>query len=163
MTTPTLSQNPWDVVLKTHLALVEGQIKMFELIKGHAVTGSNEFQLLSSLIDQTHQMATNVKMASAAVAMGNVTLNLSVQNDPIGTALISNLILRPGENFVEMRATTNQTVVLAKVGQFPDRVLPVDIVGNSTVFGGRNLPYYEIPLRANRIEMRLNLANARRE
>ncbi len=90
-------------------------------------------------------------------------MNLSVGGDPVGIALIPNLTLRPGENMAEMRATTNQTMVLAKVAEYPDQILPVDITGNSTVFEGRNLPYYELPLRANTISIRLNLANARRD
>lgn len=91
-----------------------------------------------------------------------MTTNLLVEGDLIGTALIPDLTLRPGGSSAEMRATTNRTLVLQKLANYRDGLLPIDIVGNSTVYNGRNLPYYERALGSNTISIKLNVASGLR-
>ncbi|KAL8773435.1 MAG: hypothetical protein Q9194_004315, partial [Teloschistes cf. exilis] len=68
------------------------------------------------------------------ITMGNVTFNNYVDDEFIGTSLLSDLILRPGDNTVPMRSTVNQTIVIEKVtGTYKDGILPIEIVGNSSV------------------------------
>ena len=58
-----------------------------------------------------------------------------------------------------MRATTNRALVLQKLASYPDGLLPVDIVGNSSVYNGQHLTYYEEALRGNTISIKLNIAS----
>lgn len=88
--------------------------------------------------------------------MGTVTLAMSVDGVPVGTATIADMLLTPGDNNIEMRAVTNQTAVLGFIyNQYKEGILPIDVVGNTTTFNGQALPYYQIPLQNN--VMRLNL------
>lgn len=89
-------------------------------------------------------------------------MNLSVEDDFVGTALIPNLTLRPGDNTVEMRATANRTIILQKLPRFPDGIIPIDIIGNSSVYNGQHLTYYEDALKSNRVSIRLNVGAALR-
>ncbi|KAI9825791.1 MAG: hypothetical protein M1826_006893 [Phylliscum demangeonii] len=92
--------------------------------------------------------------------MGNVTMNLFVQGDAVGTALLPDLTLRPGNNSVAMRATTNQTAVLQKLALFKDGLVPVDIVGSTAIYHGEHLSYYEAALKSNTVSIKLNLGAA---
>ncbi|KAL8788554.1 MAG: hypothetical protein Q9213_001627 [Squamulea squamosa] len=67
------------------------------------------------------------------ISMGNVTFNNFVDGTFIGTSLLSDLVLKPGDNNVPMRSTVTQTFVIETVvGKYKDGMLPVDIVGNSS-------------------------------
>ena len=90
----------------------------------------------------------------------NVTMNLRVGTDLIGTALLPNLTLSPGNNMVEMRSTTDQAAILRKLAALPDGLLPFDITGNSSVYNGQHLTYYEEALKSNTVSVKLNLARA---
>ncbi len=93
--------------------------------------------------------------------MGNLTLNLSVEGQPIGTSLLPDLVLRPGLNEVPMRSTTNQSVVLNLLTtKYRDGNLPLEIVGNSSVYNGEHLTYYEAAISAKTIELNLNVGAA---
>jgi hypothetical protein len=93
-----------------------------------------------------------------AVLQGNVTFNTYVQGDYIGNTTVSDLVLVPGNNTVPMRAIINQIAVIRKVASaFPDGMLPIDIVGNSSVYNGRHLPYFEKALAANTKSITLNV------
>ncbi|KAL8689252.1 MAG: hypothetical protein Q9218_005035 [Villophora microphyllina] len=95
------------------------------------------------------------------MTMGNVTFNNYVDNEFIGTSLLSDLILKPGDNTVPMRSTVNQTIVIAKVtGTYEDGMLPVDIVGNSSVYNGQHLEYFEKALQSNKQHIILNVGAA---
>ncbi|KAI9813117.1 MAG: hypothetical protein M1827_004337 [Pycnora praestabilis] len=92
--------------------------------------------------------------------LGNVTMNLYVQGDFVGTSLLRDLTLVPGNNTVEMRSTTNQSLIIQKLANFKDGMLPVDIVGNSSVYNGQHLTYYEAALQSNEQHIVLNVGNA---
>lgn len=89
-----------------------------------------------------------------------MTLRLSITGTPIGTALIPDLTLKPGNNTLDMRATTNTSVVLSKLGAFPSGLVPVDIVGSDCIYNGQHLTYYEEALKANPQQIGLNLTAA---
>ncbi len=95
------------------------------------------------------------------ISMGNVTFNNYVDDTFIGTSSLTDLVLKPGDNTVPMRSTVNQTFVIETVvGKYTDGMLPVDIVGNSSVFEGEHLPYFEKALQANRQHIVLNVGAA---
>ena len=96
----------------------------------------------------------------ADLSQGNVTMNLYVQGDFIGTSTISDLTLVPGNNTVSMRSTTNQTLVLEKLSSFPTGIVPIDIIGNSSIYNGQHLTYYEAALASNEQHIMLNVGAA---
>ncbi|KAL8928815.1 MAG: hypothetical protein Q9208_001593 [Pyrenodesmia sp. 3 TL-2023] len=95
------------------------------------------------------------------ITMGNVTFNNYVDGDFIGTSTLSDLVLRPGNNTLPMRSTVNQTLVIGKVtAKYQDGLLPVDIVGNSSVYEGQHLEYFEKALQSNRQHIVLDVGAA---
>lgn len=95
------------------------------------------------------------------ITMGNVTFNNYVENEFIGTSTLSDLVLKPGNNTLPMRSTVNQTLVIQKVtATYTDGMLPVDIVGNSSVYNGQHLEYFERALQSNRQHIVLNVGAA---
>ncbi|KAL8811072.1 MAG: hypothetical protein Q9223_007611 [Gallowayella weberi] len=98
------------------------------------------------------------------LSMGNVTFSNYIDGTFIGTSSLTNLVIKPGDNTVPMRSTVNQTFVIEQVlGKYKDGLLPVDIVGNSSVYQGEHLPYFEKALQANRQRIVLNVGAALKE
>lgn len=95
------------------------------------------------------------------VSMGNVTFNNYVNGQLIGNSTIDNLVLKPGNNTVPMHGVTNQSAVLDLIAStYKNGVLPIDIVGNSSVYNGLHLPYYEKALKSNTQHVELNITAA---
>lgn len=94
------------------------------------------------------------------IALGNVTLALSVNGTSIGTATLPDLVLNPGANTQQMRAEVYQLVVAAMVMERENATLPVDIRGNTSTFGGQQIPYYNTMLAATQFRIDLDVADA---
>ena len=93
--------------------------------------------------------------------MGNLTMNMSVNGLPIGTSSLQNVILSPGDNYFPMTAVTNQTAVAGLVlGPYKSGVLPLDIVGDSCVYDGQEILWYEQALQALTLRVDLNVMQA---
>ena len=59
-----------------------------------------------------------------------------------------------------MRSTIDQAAVIKFViADYPDGLLPVDIVGNSSVYNGEHLPYFEDALAANTQHISLDVGS----
>ena len=91
---------------------------------------------------------------------GNVTMNLFVAKQMIGTTSLQDLTLAPGNNTVQMRSTVNQTMVLNMLANYPSGILPIDVVGNSSVYNGQHLTYNEAALASNTQHIMLNVGAA---
>ena len=60
-----------------------------------------------------------------------------------------------------MRSKINQTLVIGAIARtYKDGMLPVDIVGNSSVYNGEHLPYFEKPLQGLMQRVVLNVGAA---
>ncbi|KAK0661144.1 hypothetical protein DIS24_g2791 [Lasiodiplodia hormozganensis] len=96
------------------------------------------------------------------VAMGNVTMNLSVNGTYIGYTLIPDLNLVPGNNTFDMRSYVNTSLVLGLITkQYSDFVLPLDIIGNSSInSAGEHIPWLEAAIKENTIRYDLDLSAA---
>ncbi|KAL8872971.1 MAG: hypothetical protein Q9174_001493 [Haloplaca sp. 1 TL-2023] len=95
------------------------------------------------------------------ISMGNVTFNNYVDDEFIGTSTLSDLVITPGDNTVSMRSTVNQSLVIEKVtSTYKEGILPIDIVGNSSVYNGEHLVYFEKALQSNRQHVELNVGAA---
>ena len=122
------------------------------------LTGSDE------VLSDGSNMVGNVFIPNPSVMtldLGNVTMNLAIDGTAVGTALLPNVVLSPGDNNVHMQATANKLAVISLVTtKFKDGVVPLDISGNSSVHSGQHLTYYEAAIQANTIRVDLNLAPA---
>lgn len=96
------------------------------------------------------------------LSLGNVTMNLSVDNTPIGTTLLPDLILRPGNHSYPMRSRVDQLAVIQLItAKYKNAVLPIDILGNSSVIGdGVHLTYFEQAIQGNKIRVDLDVGPA---
>jgi hypothetical protein len=93
--------------------------------------------------------------------LGNVTMNLGVDKTNIGYTVLPNLVLKPGNNTVPMRAKIDPLVVFGLVtSKYKNAIIPVDITGNSTVYNGVNLKYFEESLNSNAARVQMNVAPA---
>ncbi|KAF5022110.1 hypothetical protein F66182_5856 [Fusarium sp. NRRL 66182] len=80
---------------------------------------------------------------------GNVTFINYVGDLEVGTLLIPNLVLKPGNNVVNISASMNQSAVLNAVQQEPycrTGILPFKLLGKSVVNQGENLTYFAAAL-----------------
>ncbi len=60
-----------------------------------------------------------------------------------------------------MRSIVNQTIVLEKViSEYKNGMLPIDIIGNSSVYNGQHLPYFEKALASNTQSITLDVGTA---
>lgn len=101
----------------------------------------------------------------ATYAFGNLSMGMSVAGIPIGTATLRNVTLEPGANSVPVTFVTDQ-VAVAQLILGPYRstgVLPVDIRGQSVVYNGVNIPWYEQALEAMTLSVQLDVVRALRD
>ncbi|KAF2132527.1 hypothetical protein P153DRAFT_283411 [Dothidotthia symphoricarpi CBS 119687] len=93
--------------------------------------------------------------------LGNVTMNLAVGDESLGFSLLPNLILKPGDNYIPMQATTDQAKVITLItSKYKNAVLPLDITGNSSMVGDQHLSYFETALQHSKIRVDLNVGPA---
>ncbi|EER29402.1 hypothetical protein D8B26_008116 [Coccidioides posadasii str. Silveira] len=130
-------------------------------LKGFNVT---DFDLITPALDDGTNMRGNVFIPNPSVmtlTMGNLTLNLSVDGEPIGQSFMNNVVIRPGDNNVEMTSKVNQAKVLGLIAgrsaPYRDGILPIEIVGESARYNGEDLPYYTKALASNRLHVDLNV------
>lgn len=93
--------------------------------------------------------------------LGNVTMNLAVDNQTIGYSLLPNLVLRPGNNTVPMQARVDQLTVIGLVqSKYKNAIIPLEISGNSSIKDGKSLDYYAEAIKSNVVKLDLNVGPA---
>ncbi|KAJ5670730.1 uncharacterized protein N7477_006093 [Penicillium maclennaniae] len=101
------------------------------------------------------------------ISMGNVTLDLSVGGTFMGQSYLNNLTIQPGNNYFPMTSAINQTTILnlisSKDNPYTDGLVPFVITGNSSVYNGKELPYFTQALAANNLTVHLNITEALHE
>ncbi|KAG2417656.1 hypothetical protein HFD88_008875 [Aspergillus terreus] len=84
-------------------------------------------------------------------ALGNVTLNLQSKDLVLGHALIQNVVLRPGNNTVDLSGRLEISTVLSNLGQILENSaeairegsIELSATGNQTIYNGQHIPYFE--------------------
>lgn len=93
------------------------------------------------------------------VAMGNVTLSLSTETagvtTVVGVSTVPDMTIRPGNNSLPMTAVMNTTAIVASLD--PSGLVNVTITGNSSVYNGEHLTYYEKALSSNVLVLEMNV------
>lgn len=96
-----------------------------------------------------------------SVEMGEVTLNLYVGGQYIGNNTIPNLTLIPGNNVFNFTGVSDQTTVLDLITtNYTNGILPVTIIGNSSIVNGQHIPYFEEALQAVPLQAQLDVGSA---
>jgi hypothetical protein len=92
------------------------------------------------------------------IEMGNVTLILSTELDGVSTVVgnstILDFTLRPGDNSLPMTGMVDQPKVL---GAMVDGFVELFIIGNTSVYNGQHLTYYEKALASNKLSLKMNI------
>jgi hypothetical protein len=124
-------------------------------------------QILSGqdeILSDGSNLIANVSIPNPSVMtldLGNVTMNLAVDGTAIGYALIPNLLLKPGENKYPLQSHVEQLTILGLIqNKYKNAVLPLQIVGNSSIKDGQHLTYYEDAIKSNTIHLDLNVGPA---
>jgi cytoskeletal protein RodZ len=90
------------------------------------------------------------------IEMGTVTLNLATaKSGIIGNSTIENMTLVPGDNNLPMTAIIDQALVTANLNS--SGWITLSIIGNSSVFNGQHLTYYEKALASNALTLDMNI------
>lgn len=109
-------------------------------------------------------LVANVSIPNPSVMtldLGNVTMDLSVDGKAIGTTLVPNLLLKPGDNVFPMQSRVDQLALLGLIQtKYRNAILPIDIVGNSSIRNGQHLTYYEDAIKSNLIKLNLDVGPA---
>ncbi|KAI1976568.1 hypothetical protein LOZ53_003141 [Ophidiomyces ophidiicola] len=133
-------------------------------LKGFNVT---QFSLILPARADGTNMRGNVFIPNPSVmglTMGNLTLNLSVDGQPIGQSFMNDVVIRPGDNNIEMTSKVNQTIVIGLIAgqnaKYKNGILPIGIVGESATYNGKNLPYFTEALKSNTLNVELNVGSA---
>jgi len=135
-------------------------MKGLNKLKGLNIT---DLKLVTTPLDDGSNLIGNVFIPNPSVmtlSLGNVTMNLALDGTPIGTALLKDLVIKPGDNNVQMQSITNQTTILNYVIAKKNAVIPLDIAGNSSIYNGEHLTYFEAALNSNTVRVDLNVGPA---
>lgn len=96
-----------------------------------------------------------------SVAMGQVVQNIYVDGQFIGNNTFGNLTLDPGNNTIGFTGISDQNAVLKLIStKYTNGILPVTIVGNSSIYNGQHLPYFEAALSSLALQAELNVGAA---
>ena len=94
-------------------------------------------------------------------ALGNVTYNNYVNDTFIGNATLRDLVLQTGNHTYPMVGYSNQSLVLDMIqSTYTDGIIPLRTIGNSSIYNGEHLTYYEKPLQSNVQIVDLNVGAA---
>jgi hypothetical protein len=95
------------------------------------------------------------------VSLGQVVQNLYVDGQFIGNNTIANLTLAPGNNVLNFTGITDQAGVINLIStKYTNGILPVTIVGNSSIVNGQHIPYFEAALSAVNLQTQLDVGQA---
>lgn len=82
----------------------------------------------------------------------------------MGQSYLDDLVLKPGNNTVPMTANVQALEILnllIKGGdKYKDGMMPFEITGNSSVYNGKELPYFTEALQSNNLSVSLNVTAA---
>jgi len=93
--------------------------------------------------------------SNITVDMGNVTLSLKDTNGTeVGQTLITNMLIKPGDNNIPLTGVLNQTLILPAL---ENGFINLTITGTDVIYNGKHITYYEKALAANVLHLRLNV------
>lgn len=139
------------------------KLKGFNRLEGFGLT---KFYLLNETLENGINAFGTVKIPNPTIMtlqLGTVKLDMFCNNTAVGNATLSNVMLTPGDNFIDLDATVYQLVVVGLVlGGAADKQGNLQIVtnGNATIYDGEVVPYYTNALAATNLTFPLNVYTA---
>ena len=89
---------------------------------------------------------------------GNLTFDLAVDGESIGTSRVNDVVLRPGDNEYDMASVVELgTIAKSVFTKYQDLKVPIEITGKSSVYHGEELTYFSASLAANTLKVEMNL------
>ncbi|KAL1959476.1 hypothetical protein VTO42DRAFT_1921 [Malbranchea cinnamomea] len=131
-------------------------LKGLNKLKGFNIT---EFEIIKEEEDGTNMIGT-VKIPNPTIqtlSLGNLTYDLAIEGTYIGTSSLTDVVIKPGDNFLPMRSATNQSLVLNFIGDYPDGKMPIQISNGESEYNGKNLTYFTAALKANEMVVPLQM------
>jgi len=139
-------------------------MKGLNKLSGLNITSIRILSGRNEILEDGSNMIGNVTIPNPSVmtlSLGNVTMNLAVDNTTIGYALLPDLVLKPGDNLVPMQSTVDQLTVISLItSKYQNAIIPLEITGNSSVANGQHLTYFESAIKENVVKMDLNVGPA---
>lgn len=135
-------------------------MKALNKLEGFAIT---EMHFLSDPAPNGANFGGTVYIPNPSVmtiTMGNVTLDLSVEGNLVGTSYLTDLKLVPGNNTLPMTSNVSLSAMTPYIAKYP-KGIPVSISGsstNSSVYNGQAIPYFSQALGSNTLNVTLDLA-----
>lgn len=140
------------------------KMKGLNKLSGLQITDVKILSGKNEILSDGSNLIANVTIPNPSVMtldLGNVTMNLDVDGQRMGYALIPNVLLKPGDNKMPMQSRVEQLAILQLVtSKYKDAVLPIDISGNASVRNDVHLTYYEEAIKSNVIRLDLDIAPA---
>ena len=142
---------------------------MLEPVNGRNMNGTvyipnPSVMTITMVRSPTHQPNPLPNNYSSNMQQGNVTLDLSIAGQPMGYSYLDNLVLKPGNNTIPMTSNVNQSAIISLVtsssNPYKDGMVPFTITGNSSVYNGKELPYFTQALASNNLTVNLNVTKA---
>jgi len=129
-------------------------------LKGLQISDIKFLSGASEILPDGSNMIGNVTIPNPSVIdlqLGDVTMNLAIDDLAIGTALLPNMNLKPGDNIVHMQSKVMPLSIVQKIkDKYRDGIIPLSITGNSSVYNGQNLAYFEAAIRHNLIQVSID-------
>ncbi|KAL2787511.1 hypothetical protein BJX66DRAFT_353335 [Aspergillus keveii] len=94
------------------------------------------------------------------IVMGNVTFDLSSNGTKLGTSVLHDLVIRPGNNTVPMLANIDQLTLLGLLPDNPPYNVEMQAEGKSSVYDGEELEYFSAALQSNPISFTFDVSKA---
>ncbi|TDZ13067.1 hypothetical protein C8035_v000345 [Colletotrichum spinosum] len=94
--------------------------------------------------------------------IGNASFSNLLEGRDIGTVFIDNLVLRPGDNNVSMRANITQAPVLAAIQKRPycqDGIIQFELRGKNVSNGGQRLSYFADALSVGSVTTNIDIGS----
>ncbi|GAM35148.1 hypothetical protein TCE0_017f03247 [Talaromyces pinophilus] len=141
-----------------HLGALRAKFTLDKDVELNGLWALNGFSIQSAGLVERQSDGTNLQGVAVlpnyslvTFALGNVTLNLQAGGLILGQAVIDNVVLTPGNNTVSLRGSVSIETILQNLGTIieaeKDAILSGNIAlsasGNSTVYNGVHILYYE--------------------
>ncbi|PCH06625.1 Protein of unknown function DUF3712 [Penicillium occitanis (nom. inval.)] len=141
-----------------HLGALRAKLTLDKDVELNGLWAFNGFSIQSAGLVEQQSDGTNLQGVAVlpnyslvTFALGNVTLNLQAGGLILGQAVIDNVVLTPGNNTVSLRGSVSIEKILQNLATIieaeKDAILGGNIAlsasGNSTVYNGAHIPYYE--------------------
>ncbi|RDW66470.1 hypothetical protein BP6252_10105 [Coleophoma cylindrospora] len=156
-----------------YLGKIRAHVSLNKNVELRGLNKLNGFSLATTQLvvpsdpDGTNLLGTAIIPNHSVVSfeMGNLTLNLMLGGIVVGSASINDVFISPGNNTVPIRASVEfskvlanaRTILASQASSIKEGYITIQASGNSTVYNGEHIYYYEQVLNPLNITVMLPL------